>query len=103
MSLPPTACAQVSSILSNQGLPSPSQTWLSHLLSTQKSGVPPQALAATARHRLLNADFSIEDVLSSTTQFFPEDIHDVEVQERRIVGAIPVQVLCVEDLSSSRW
>jgi len=102
MSLSP-AYAQVSSILNNQGLPQPSQTWLANLLTTQKSGVPPQALAATARHRLLHADFCLDNVLSMGTQFFPEDIHNVDIQERRIVGAIPVQVLSVENLSSSRW
>jgi RecQ-mediated genome instability protein 1 len=103
MSLPSAACAQLSSILSNQGLPIPSQTWLANFLSTQKPGVPPHAVATTARHRLLHSDFSFDNVLSTSTQFFPENIHNVDIQERRVIGVIPVQVLSVEDLSSSRW
>lgn len=92
------------SALQAANFPTPSPTFLTSLLSTQRATTPLAALVATTKIRLKNADFSAQPAaLASCTPAFPADIGDPTVKERRLASNVPVQVLAVEDVSRSRW
>lgn len=101
MATPEQIAAQ---ILSTKSL-SVSPTWLNAFLSssgTTQRSVPPSALAKTAMFRLMASD--IRDSLSKHRScVLPIDIYDPNVQERRLQGSIPVQVLDIEDIGTSLW
>ena len=103
MASQPTAlAAQVSAQLTSTKFLSPSPTWLTSFLSTQKPTTPFSAIAQTALFRLLASDITT----SLTTNAFnclPSDVHNAEIKERHLLGPIPVQVLGIEDMSKSRW
>lgn len=84
----------------------PSPAWLSTFLSSQKPTTPLSSLLATAKIRLLNSDITTSltaAAASNSAAFFPPDIHDATIKERRLAGPIVVQVLGVEDMTKSRW
>ncbi|KAL4740073.1 hypothetical protein BDV11DRAFT_169420 [Aspergillus similis] len=81
-----------------------SPTWLSTFLSTgthQRTPLP--ALTKTALFRLLNTDFRESLTPRSSTSTLPMDVFDPNVQERRLSGPIPLQVLDIEDIGTSIW
>ncbi|KAJ5115019.1 hypothetical protein NUU61_000778 [Penicillium alfredii] len=82
-----------------------SPSWLNTFLSSSSNGqrnIPISALAKTALFRILASD--IRDSLSTNPEsVFPVDIYDPNVQERRLHGPIPVQVLDIEDIGTSLW
>ncbi|KAJ6178820.1 hypothetical protein N7519_009281 [Penicillium mononematosum] len=91
-------------ILSTKSL-SVSQTWLNAFLSsssTAQRNIPASALAKTAIFRLLASDIR-ESLSKHRSCVLPVDIHDPAVQERRLQGSIPVQVLDIEDIGTSLW
>lgn len=101
MATPEQIAAQ---ILSTKSL-SVSPTWLNAFLSssgTTQRNVPPSALAKTAIFRLMASD--IRDSLSKHRScVLPIETYDPAVQERRLQGSIPVQVLDIEDIGTSLW
>ncbi|CAI7590320.1 unnamed protein product [Penicillium palitans] len=91
-------------ILSTKSL-SVAQPWLNAFLSsssTAQRNIPPSALAKTAIFRLLASDVK-ESLSKHRSCVLPVDIHDPTVQERRLQGSIPVQVLDIEDIGTSLW
>lgn len=82
-----------------------SPTWLNTFLSTSNSAqrnIPASALTKTAIFRVLASDFR-ESLSRSPSSILPIDIFDPNVQERRLQGPIPVQVLDIEDIGTSLW
>ena len=80
-------------------------SWLNTFLSTSNSAqrnLPTSALIKTALFRVLASDFR-ESLSKSPSSTLPVDIFDPNVQERRIQGPIPVQVLDIEDIGKSLW
>ncbi|KAL8875522.1 MAG: hypothetical protein Q9198_006134 [Flavoplaca austrocitrina] len=80
----------------------PTQQWLTAFMSTQKSTTPLPALTSTASFRLLSSDITTS-LSSDSPHCLPNDIHNVNVKERRLQGPIVVQLLGIEDMSKSRW
>ncbi|KAL8830169.1 MAG: hypothetical protein Q9191_001591 [Dirinaria sp. TL-2023a] len=80
----------------------PSQSWLTTFLATQKTSTPIPALASTALFRLLASDIS-KTLDRDLSVGFPNDVSNVNFQERKLQGSIAAQVLAVEDMSKSRW
>ncbi|KAL6240143.1 hypothetical protein BDW75DRAFT_235969 [Aspergillus navahoensis] len=94
---------QLTAQLQSKSLPV-SPTWLSTFLSNgahQRTPLP--ALTKTALFRLLNTDFRESLTPRSPTYILPVDIFDPSVQERRLTGPIPLQVLDIEDIGTSIW
>ncbi|KAL2831249.1 hypothetical protein BJY01DRAFT_108990 [Aspergillus pseudoustus] len=91
-------------LLQTKSLPV-SPIWLNNFLSTisaAQRNTPIPALTQTALFRLLNSDFR-ESLTSRSTTILPVEISDTNVQERRLTGTIPVQVLDIEDIGTSAW
>lgn len=84
-----------------------SPSWLETFLSSNSNSnssrtIPVSALTQTAIFRILTSN--IQETLSATpNSLLPVDISDTTVQERRVVGPIPVQVLDIEDIGTSLW
>ncbi|KAE8308783.1 hypothetical protein BDV41DRAFT_481171 [Aspergillus transmontanensis] len=91
-------------LLSTKSLPV-SAAWLNNFIASNahQRNVPLSALTQTALFRILASDF--RDSLSTRTpsSLLPVDIFDPTVQERRLQGSIPVQVLDIEDIGTSLW
>lgn len=82
-----------------------SPPWLTTQLSAPRSGpIPPlPSLTQTALFRLLVSDFTISLSTSRPDSLLLGDINNPNVKERRLDGNVPVQVLSVEDIGSSKW
>jgi RecQ-mediated genome instability protein 1 len=81
-----------------------SPTWLSTFLasSTAQRNIPASALTKTALFRVLGSDFR-ESLARNPSSLFPIDVSNPKIQERRLPGPIPVQVLDIEDIGTSLW
>lgn len=79
-----------------------STSWLNTFLASSQRNIPTSALIKTALFRVLASDFR-ESLSTTASSQFPVDISDPNVQERRLPGTIPVQVLDVEDIGTSLW
>ncbi|KAJ5970730.1 uncharacterized protein N7479_000648 [Penicillium vulpinum] len=91
-------------ILSTKSL-SVSQSWLNAFLassSTAQRNIPPSAVAKTAIFRLLASDIK-ESLSKHRSCVLPVNTHDPTIQELRLQGSIPVQVLDIEDIGTSLW
>ncbi|KAL4879612.1 DUF1767-domain-containing protein [Aspergillus karnatakaensis] len=88
-------------LLQHKSLPV-SPTWLQSFLTTQQRNIHISALTQTAFFRILNSDIR-QSLFRNPSSIFPIDIFDPTVQERRIAGPIPVQVLDIEDIGTSIW
>ncbi|PLB52741.1 DUF1767-domain-containing protein [Aspergillus steynii IBT 23096] len=95
---------QISAQLRSKSLPV-STSWLTTFVASAslQRNVPLSALTQTALFRVLASDFRDSLTTSSPSSILPADIFDPTVQERRIQGPIPVQVLDIEDIGSSLW
>jgi len=80
----------------------PTPTWLTAFLSTQRPNIPLPALQKTALFRLQTSDITTT-LVSTATSTFPANISDAQVQTRTLAGPITVQVLEIEDVGRSRW
>ncbi|KAL1975073.1 hypothetical protein VTN31DRAFT_3465 [Thermomyces dupontii] len=83
-----------------------SPAWITTFVSSLSQGqqrAPPSALAQTALFRLLTSDFTTSLSTLEPSALLPRDISDPHVQERRIPGPVPVQVLDIEDIGVSSW
>lgn len=79
-----------------------STTWLNAFLASSQRNIPASSLMKTALFRVLASDFR-ESLSRSQSSLFPVDIYDPNVQGRRLLGPIPVQVLDIEDIGTSLW
>lgn len=79
-----------------------SSSWLNKFLASSQRNVPTSALFKTALFRVLASDIRWS-LAPNPTSLFPVDISDPAVQERRLPGPIPVQVLDIEDIGASLW
>ncbi|KAL6721244.1 hypothetical protein ACLMJK_000346 [Lecanora helva] len=93
---------QLSTHLSSTKNLTPTPTWLTTFLTTQRPSTPLPALIQTATFRLLASDITTSLSPSAST-CLPTDVNNVNIKERKLAGAITVQVLGVEDMSKSRW
>ncbi|KAJ5111274.1 hypothetical protein N7532_001809 [Penicillium argentinense] len=96
---------QIAAQIQNKKSLAVSSTWLNNFLSTSGSAqrnIPASAIINTAIFRVLASDFR-ESLSTTPASLLPVDIHDPNVQERRLVGPIPVQVLDIEDIGTSLW
>ncbi|KAH8819696.1 hypothetical protein F5884DRAFT_761442 [Xylogone sp. PMI_703] len=93
---------QLSQALTAANLPAPSTQFLSPILQSRAAPLP--ALIATAKHRLLSADLTTQNLLHTSTLSFPPNLSDPGTKSLTLnAGDIPVQVLDIEDLSRSKW
>lgn len=92
------------SLLAKHSLPV-SPVWLSTHLSAPRSGPTPPlpSLTKTVLFRLLASDFTTSLTKTNPDSLFPVDITDPNIKERRLSTDIPVQLLSVEDIGSSKW
>lgn len=105
MAVNSTTHAQIATtLLQKHSLPI-SPTWLNTQLSAPRSGPTPPlpSLTQTALFRLLASDFTASLVKTSPKSLFPTDLNDPNTKERRLSGDVPVQLLSVEDIGSSKW
>jgi RecQ-mediated genome instability protein 1 len=82
-----------------------SPSWLNAFLTSSgqaQRNIPASALTKTALFRVLASDFR-ESLSTNSTSRLPIDIYDPNVQERRLQGPIPAQVLDIEDIGTSLW
>jgi RecQ-mediated genome instability protein 1 len=105
MANPPTL-AQLTSSLTSLGLPTPHPSFLTPILANglQKK-TPLPGLVATAKLRLLCADFSLPSIIASNPAppALPPNITDVQIVSRKLEKDVVVQVLDVEDVGKSKW
>jgi RecQ-mediated genome instability protein 1 len=95
---------QISAVLQTRHNLSVNLTWLAAILSTSRTPPPPlPALTSTAHFRLLTSDFTTSLSTSNTSTLLPTDINDPEIKERKLAGNVPLQVLDVEDIGTSKW
>ncbi|OJJ99317.1 hypothetical protein ASPACDRAFT_29853 [Aspergillus aculeatus ATCC 16872] len=84
-----------------------SPTWLNGFVSSTTTAlqrnVPISALTQTALFRILASDFRDSLQTDNPSALLPGDIFDPSVQERRLPGPVPVQVLDIEDIGTSLW
>ncbi|OJZ86848.1 hypothetical protein ASPFODRAFT_33039 [Aspergillus luchuensis CBS 106.47] len=91
-------------LLTTKSLPV-SPTWLTTFLAstTTSRTIPLSALTQTALFRILTSDIRDSLSTSNPTTLLPVDIFDPTIQERRLNGPIPLQVLDIEDIGTSLW
>lgn len=92
---------QLAAQLQSKSLPV-SSTWLNNFVAHQRN-IPITALTQTALFRILNSDFRESLNSRAPNSILPVDIFDPNVQERRLTGSIPLQVLDIEDIGTSVW
>ena len=82
-----------------------SPSWLTTQLSAPRSGpIPPlPSLTQTALFRLLVSDFTSSLSTSHHDSLLASDISNPDIKERRLNHDVPVQLLSVEDIGSSKW
>lgn len=81
----------------------PSQQWLDDFMSTSSNPSHPlPALTSTAHFRLLATDFS-SSLSTERGQAFSPNHLDVNTKEVSLTIDIPVQVLDIQDISTSNW
>ncbi len=81
----------------------PSEQWLDEFRSTSRNlSHPLPALTSTAHFRLLSTDFTAT-LSTQQGQVFPRTISDVHAKELALQIDIPVQVLDIQDTSTSKW
>lgn len=91
----------ISSHLTSKHLP-PTQAWLTSFVPTIRATTPLPALQKTALFRLLATDLTTS-IKTSPSSTLPTNIADPAIQELRLPGPIPVQILDIEDVGRSRW
>ncbi|GLA28888.1 hypothetical protein AnigIFM63604_011437 [Aspergillus niger] len=91
-------------LLTTKSLPV-SPTWLTTFLSSTSTSrtIPLSALTQTALFRILTSDIRDSLSTSNPSTLLPTDIFNPTIQERRLNGPIPLQVLDIEDIGTSLW
>lgn len=96
----PAARDQIASYLAKQSL-IPNSEWLASVLFTLPPS-PLPVLQKTTEFRLYASDFT-HSLQTTAASRFPTDISNGQIQERKLQGPIPIQVLHVEDIGRSKW
>ncbi|KAM0456807.1 hypothetical protein ACHAPV_007098 [Trichoderma viride] len=89
-----------------QSLPPPSQSFLTTLTTARLPPPPIPSLLATAKARLLASDLtntSNTSIIDPSAPIFPANIDAATVKETKLAQNTHVQVIDIENLSSSRW
>ena len=94
---------QLCDTIQSQGLPRPSEGWVTGLIQSRNPALPFPALVATAKSRLLGSDWAAAGILDGSTAGFPPNMASVHVEQTRLSSDVFSQVLDVENLSKSRW
>jgi RecQ-mediated genome instability protein 1 len=104
MARPEALATQISAALQARHSLPVNVAWLAGILSTARTPPPPlPALASTAHFRLLTSDFTTSLSTSNATILLPVNINDLNIKERKLVGNVPVQLLDIEDIGTSKW
>ncbi|OOF96738.1 hypothetical protein ASPCADRAFT_4778 [Aspergillus carbonarius ITEM 5010] len=101
-----TPQAQIAAHLQNTKSLAVSPAWLNSFVSSSTAlqrNIPLSALTQTVLFRILASDFRHSLATGNPSSLLPIDIFDPTVQERRLQGPIPVQVLDIEDIGASLW
>ncbi|PYH41961.1 OB fold domain-containing protein [Aspergillus saccharolyticus JOP 1030-1] len=100
------AAQMAAQLQSTRSLPV-SPAWVNSFVSSSTTAlqrnVPISALTQTALFRLLASDLRDSLQTNNPATLLPVDIFDPTVQERRLQGPVPVQVLDIEDIGTSLW
>lgn len=82
-----------------------SPAWLNTNVSIPRSGPAPPlpSLTQTALFRLLASNLTNSLSQSNPNSTFSANINDANTKELRLSGDVPVQLLSVEDIGSSKW
>ncbi|KAF2214380.1 hypothetical protein CERZMDRAFT_95651 [Cercospora zeae-maydis SCOH1-5] len=80
----------------------PTAQWLQSYKPSIKLQTPPIVQQKSAESRLLTTDFTTT-LQHTAASCFPAGVASPEVQELRVPGPVPVQVLDIEDIGRSRW
>ncbi|KAI5920524.1 hypothetical protein F4810DRAFT_713375 [Camillea tinctor] len=94
---------QIRSGLQNQGLPSPSLSWIQSAMPTRNPLPPLPALTATVKTRFLATDLTHPGLLEAPGPTFPPNPANPEVKEIHLPQDVLVQVLDIDNLSKSKW
>ncbi|KAM0510934.1 hypothetical protein ACHAPE_010365 [Trichoderma viride] len=89
-----------------QSLPPPSQSFLTTLATARSPPPPIPSLLATAKARLLASDLtntSNSAIIDPSAPILPANIDAATVKETKLAQNTHVQVIDIENLSSSRW
>ena len=101
--MPAHLASQLKTELFSRYLLVPSEQWLNEFLSSSRNPSHPlPALTSTAHFRLLSTDFT-STLSTQQGHVFPADISDVQTKELILQKDVPVQVLDVQDTSTSNW
>ncbi|GIK01333.1 hypothetical protein Aspvir_005367 [Aspergillus viridinutans] len=98
--------AQISAELLNSKSLAISPSWLNNFISSSTASqrnVPLSAIVRTALFRILASDFRESLSTRTPSSLLPVDIFDTSVQERRLQGPIPLQIVDIEDIGTSLW
>lgn len=81
----------------------PTDAWLNEFVNSPPSRpVPLASLASTAHFRLLGTDFTTS-LSKIGSKVLPPNLSDVQTKETRLNFDVPVQILDIQDISSSKW
>lgn len=98
---------QLRASLIAQNLPTPSTAFLNSLITARNPPPPLPSLLASAKARLLACDLSnanpSSSIIDDSLAGYPSGVEDVHSEETTFSRQIHVQVIDVENLSSSRW
>jgi RecQ-mediated genome instability protein 1 len=95
---------QISAALQARHNLSVNLSWLAANLATTRATPPPlPALTSTAHFRLLASDFTTSLSTTDASILLPIDINDPKIKERKLAGNVPLQVLDIEDIGTSKW
>jgi RecQ-mediated genome instability protein 1 len=92
---------EVTAHLLSKGL-NPKSAWVETFLAGQRPGLPAAPLKQTALFRLIGSDITSTCQPSPNTTL-PSNVLDANIQDRKVVGPIAVQILDIEDIGRSRW
>lgn len=80
----------------------PTDQWLTSFLSTISRPPPLPALTSTAHFRLTSTDFTTS-LTAGPPYVLPANIGDIQIKNTILQGNIPVQVLDIVDVSTSKY
>ncbi|KAI1489977.1 hypothetical protein F5X96DRAFT_580834 [Biscogniauxia mediterranea] len=89
--------------LQNQGLPSPSLSWIQSAMPTRNPLPPLPALTATVKTRFLATDLTHPGLLEPSAPALPPNLANPEAKEVHLSQDVLVQVLDIDNLSKSKW
>ena len=95
------AATALRTYLTSKSIP-PTAQWLQSYKPSIKLATPLIVQQKSAESRLLSTDIT-STLQSTAASCFPAGIASPEVQELRVPGPVPVQILDIEDIGRSKW